>query len=281
MESNLINFSFVSLPCFKKDSQGKTEEKINEISIHEKQIEKNDKPNEINITKIEKNSNLGVVDLGKVISNASVSQKESFPQTSKSSDLSKNGIQYYFSETIENIKRSNPEKTTEYKKSKNYLLKKCKIQEKKLIENKVQFMTQNSQLKIYSITKLNNNLIKVIYIVPFLGYGCFYFPLERIISSDNTENLQSISEDKKDDNEASEICSNFGKNDEIKEEEQELDYKARYPRKKYFKKYKNKNTGNYYYKNRNNYYRNNNYHQSYYPNYSSYKYQNKFHKYEY
>jgi hypothetical protein len=87
MESNLINFSVVSLPCFKRDSQGKTEEKINEISIHEKQIEKNDKPNEINITKIEENSNLGVVDLGKVISNASVSQKESFPQTSKSSDL--------------------------------------------------------------------------------------------------------------------------------------------------------------------------------------------------
>ena len=52
MESNLINFSFATLPCFNKDSQGKTEEKIKEINIHEKSTKKNDKPNEINLIKI-------------------------------------------------------------------------------------------------------------------------------------------------------------------------------------------------------------------------------------
>ena len=280
MESNLINFSFATLPCFNKDSQGKTEEKIKEISTHEKSTKKNDKPNKINLIKIKENSNLINDYLEKGIANSSVSQT-SFPQTSESSDLSKNGIQYYFSETIEYIKQSNPEKTTEYKKSKNFLLKKYKIQANNLKENKVQFMTVNCQLNLYSIIKLKDDLIKAIYIDPFLRYHCFYFPLVSIISSDNTENMQSISEDKKDDNEASEICSNIDKKEEPKLKEQEWDYKVRYPRKNKNKKFKNKKIENYCYKNRNNYYRSNNYNQSYYKNYSSYNYHNKLHKHEY
>ena len=281
MESNLINFSFATLPYFNKDSQGRTEEKIDEINSHEKFTKKSNKSNKINLNEIHENSNLNNFSLEKGISNASVSQTDSFPQTSKSSDLSKNGIQYYFSETIENIKQSNSEKITEYKKSKNFLTKKCYIQKKNLKENKVQFIQINCQLKLYSIIKLKEDLIKAIYIDPFLRYHCYYFPLVSIISSDNTENEQSISEDKKDDNEASEICSNIDKKEESKLEEQKWDYKVRYPRKNNNKKYKNKKIGNNYYKNRNNYYRNNNYNQSYYNNFSSCKYHNKFQKHEY
>ena len=281
MESNLINFSFATLPCFYKDSQGKTEAKIDAISIHEKFIKKSNKSNEINLNKIHENLNLNNFSLEKGISNTSVSQTDSFPQASKSSDLSKNGIQYYFSETIEIIKQSNPETITEYKKSKNFLPKKCKIQKKNLKKNKVQFIQINCQLKLYSIIKLKDDLIKAIYIDPFLRYHCYYFPLVSIISSDNTENLQSISEDKKDDNEASEICSNIDKKEESKLEEQEWNYKVRYPRKNNNRKHKNKKIGKNYYKYRNNYYTNNNYNQSYYNNFWSYKYHYKFHKYEY
>ena len=271
MESNLINFSFSTLPCFDNDSRGKTEEKINKIRIQEDNLSR------IDICNTREDSIVSSSILERKISNTSVSQTNSFSQTSESSDLSKNGIQYYFSETIENIKQTNLEKSTEYTKSKNYLPKKCKT--KKNIsqnENKTQFMIINCQLRLICTMQLNKEYVKAFYIDPFLRYHCFYFRLKSIISSDNTENIQSISEDKNDDGEAAESHSQMEKKEDQKKEEQELGDKARYPRKQYRKGYKNqnKNSRDYYYQNRNNYYKNNNYN-----NYFSRRSYNHFHKY--
>lgn len=301
MESNLVNFVFNSSPFIQNESQGTIEDEINEIRIQEK--------NEVNQSDLEicdtrENSELNSSFLERRISNSSSSQIVYKAQTSELANSTENEIQNYYSDTIEYLKKTNPEMAV-YSKSKNYLLKKGNIERKNLIQNQKQFITINYQFILCNIIKINDYLSQAIYFHPILGYYCFNFPCRSIISNGNTGKNKIISDDEKDEIKASDISSNSNKKDEVdssetnsniynknlekngedqkqeeqkeeeeKEGEQKWENMRRNHKRNSYKKFNNNRKRNNYYKNK--------YHQgSFYNNYAHKKYSNHFHNSEY
>ena len=266
MESNINNYSIHSSTCLNIDSQSETGEIIDEITNQENQ-------KEIDICDTRENSELNSSFFERNNSNTSVSKKNDFPQTSESSILSKNGIENFYSGTINYLKESSADLAIDYSKSRNYLSKKeierikelkkevqkeeqkDKIIEEKQTQSNAGFVTVNCNYKLCQIIKINQYFGKAIYFHPFVGYVWYVFPLKGIISNDNTENNQAISEDKKDDGEASEKCSNLEIEQEQKIYEQERDYKAGNSYRRRNMNFNNYYTTNYQYKKRVNYYK--------------------------
>ena len=185
----------------------------------------------------------------------------------------KNGIENFYSGTINYLKESSADLAIDYSKSRNYLSKKeierikelkkevqkeeqkDKIIEEKQTQSNVGFVTVNCNYKLCQIIKINQYFGKAIYFHPFVGYVWYVFPLKGIISNDNTENNQAISEDKKDDGEAPEKCSNLEIEQDQKIYEQERDYKAGNSYRRRNMNFNNYYTTNYQYKKRVNYYK--------------------------
>lgn len=278
MDSTLYKSNFCQLPSLNNEPMGETEEKIEENQEKEDEICDTRENSELNSSFLERR-----------ISNPSVLNQIK-QDSSESSNLSQNGFQY-FSKTIEYLKKTNPEQAIDYTKSKNYMSKKELFKRRnsfKKYTNQSQFIVVNCPLKLVAVIRLNANLMKLIYIDPFLRYHCTYFSSGCIISNNNTEKYQSISEDKRDDCEGLKKGSNIEEDKEEKKIEDPIEFikETKQKRKPYYKRYNNRNYGNYYYKkqrtynNNKNYYETN-YYKSKYYNQPNYRYQNRFHKYEY
>ena len=284
MDSTLNKSNFYHLPSLNNEPMGETEEKIEENQ---------EKEDEICDTR--DNSELNSSFLERTISNPSVLNQNT-QDSSESSNLSQNGFQY-LSKTIGYLKKTNPELSIDYTKSKNYKSKKELIKmrnSEKKGTNQTKFIVINCQLKLVAVIRLNEFWMKLIYIDPFLRYHCTYFSSECIISKNNTEKYQSISKDKRDDNEGLKNGSNLEEEEEEEKEEKKIEKPIEYiketkhKRKPYYRIYNNRSYGNYYYKKqktynkKRNYYENNYYKPKYnYYNQPNFKYQNRFHKYEY
>ena len=282
MDSILNKSNLYQNTSLNNEPMGETEEK------KEKLKENPEKEDEICDTR--ENSELNSSFLERMKSNPSVLNKNT-PDSSESSNLSKNGFQY-FSETIKYLKKTSQEIAIDYTISKNYIPKIELIKKKNSLKNntnKTQSIVVNCQLKLVAIIRLNKNWMKLIYIDPFLRYHCTYFSSESIIFNDNTEKYQSISKDKRDDYEGLKDGSKI--EEEIREEKkvkESIEYikETKQKRKPYYSRYNNRNYENYNYKKQNNYNKNKNYYESNqykskYYNYPRCRYRNRFHKYEY
>ena len=214
----------------------------------DEKLENQEEISELDITITRENSEIDTSIIERNISNASVVFIEAFKKDTKSFALSK---MKYFEDSIEYLKRTNPELNIDYTKSKNFVslvLKLVKINPKLLssdtilvipvykkrinskrrkannmIKNKISEDKKRIQYKLVDKKRIgkNGNFVLATYIGTDKRYHIRFFPLKGIISSDNTEKNCVISKDKKEGIETKQTYSNKKKEEDQKIEESE------------------------------------------------------------
>ena len=261
------------------------------VEEFDEKLENQEEISELDITITRENSEIDTSIIERNISNASVVFIEAFKKDTKSFALSK---MKYFEDSIEYLKRTNPELNIDYTKSKNFVSKESlgkndvkpnkRINSKRrkannMIKYKISEDKKRIQYKLVDKKRIgkNGNFVLATYIGTDKRYHIRFFPLKGIISSDNTEKNCVISKDKKEGIETKQTYSNKKKEEDqiIEEPEDEEvnqinnEYNS-YKNKKYhgYEKYGNYNANhrkNENYKNHGNYMNNEN--RNYYENY--------------
>lgn len=255
-------------------------------------LENQEEISELDITITRENSEIDTSIIERNISNASIVFIEAFKKDTKSFALSK---MRYFEDSIEYLKRTNPELNIDYTKSKHFVFKESlgindvkpnkRINSKRrktnnMVKNKISEDKKRIQYKLVDKKRIgkNGNFVLATYIGTDKRYHIRFFPLKGIISSDNTEKNCVISKDKKEGIETKQTNSYKNKEEDpkIEEPEEEMNqinkgYNS-YKNKKYhgYEKYGNyngnhrknenyKNHGNYRNNENRNYYESNGY----------------------
>ena len=291
IDSKLIN-SYFGLSTIKSQDRQEPERKTEDNQDQESIIEEQLNGNEICDTRA--NSEINNSFAERRISNPSVFDT-SFKEDSESSDLSGNGDNHYYTETIKYLKELYKDEFN-YSKSINYMTTKdynkfaeienlkAKLEKQNLNnnnkKNKPSYIP-NAPFNFVGYYKVNDYFNVSIFFNPFFGYRWIYFSTKSIIPNGNTEKYPVMPQDKKDD------CRNLKEGSKIKKEEPKIDepkvdepeieeYIPRNQRIKNKKKFNAKYNRNNYYNKGNNYNnRNNNRQSNYIPSNRHYKRSNK------
>ena len=215
-------------------------------------LENQEEISELDITITRENSEIDTSIIERNISNASVVFIEAFKKDTKSFALSK---MRYFEDSIEYLKRTNPELNIDYTKSKHFVFKESlgindvklnkRINSKRrktnnMVKNKISEDKKRIQYKLVDKKRIgkNGNFVLATYIGTDKRYHIRFFPLKGIISSDNTEKNCVISKDKKEGIETKQTNSYKNKEEDPKIEEPEEEMNQI---NKGYNSYKNKN----------------------------------------
>ena len=202
MDSKLIN-SYFGLSTIKNQDRQEPEKKTEDNQDQESIIEEQLNGNEICDTRA--NSEINNSFAERRISNPSVFDT-SFKEDSESSDLSGNGDNHYYTETIKYLKELYKDEF-DYSKSINYMTTKdynkfaeienlkAKLEKQNLNnnnkKNKPSFIP-NAPFNFVGYYKVNDYFNVSIFFNPFFGYRWIYFSTKSIIPNGNTEKYPVI-----------------------------------------------------------------------------------------
>ena len=189
--SKLIN-SYFGLSTIKNQDRQEPERKTEDNQDQESIIEEQLNGNEICDTRA--NSEINNSFAERRISNPSVFDT-SFKEDSESSDLSGNGDNHYYTETIKYLKELYKD---EFKFAEIENLK-SKLKKQNLKNNKINkpCYIPNAPFNFVGYYKVNEYFNVSIFFNPFFGYRWIYFSTKSIIPNGNTEKYPVMPQDKK------------------------------------------------------------------------------------